>query len=118
MTVTSYRARRRLTIGDGFREPGEPAPEAITWFRLDSYLHTGYIVEAKIEDDELIAWVTQFCPELAQQVFDLSGLPYDVDLQGPHKTPRRRTRTRVQHPVAEPTVEPEVVDEVEPESSE
>lgn len=90
MTVLSYRAGRVLKIGEGYRQPGEPLPEGVTWFRIDNYVHTGYVDEVQVEPEELLAWIEQYCPQLKQQVAELSGLPDDIDLTGPHRTPRRR----------------------------
>jgi len=37
----AYVAARRLKIGDSFREPGEPVPEAVNWRNLREHLDLG-----------------------------------------------------------------------------
>jgi hypothetical protein len=74
MTFTSYTARYRLDIGEEMREPGEPVPEAIIWFRMESYLHTGRIVEAPVSEDELRASITKFCPAEEKAILAKHGL--------------------------------------------
>jgi hypothetical protein len=39
-----YVARRRLLVGDAWREPGEDIPEAAGWLNLHSYLSAGAVV--------------------------------------------------------------------------
>ena len=91
--LDSYRARRRLEITAGnWREPEELVPEAHTWFMLDSWLHTGNIVETKISEQDLRAAIAQYCPELKPRLLELTGLDPDVDLNGAHKSPVRRAR--------------------------
>lgn len=89
--VDTYRARRRLKVTpEHWREPGELLPEAHLIFRLDSLLHTGMITEAKgIEDQEFQEAVQRYCPEQAEQIFDLVGLT-GAGLTGPRNTPRKR----------------------------
>ena len=92
--VATYRARRRLQMSsDTWREPGELVPEAHTWFRLDSYLHTGHIVEAEVDEAEFRQAVREYCPQLAERVLDLAGLA-GAQLEGPRKTPRKRAARR------------------------
>ena len=40
----TYVARKRLKVGDEWREPGEPIPEAATWRNLHSYLSSGAVM--------------------------------------------------------------------------
>ena len=41
----AYIALRRLAIGNGWREPGEPVPEAATWPNLAPWISGGYVKE-------------------------------------------------------------------------
>lgn len=103
MTVPTFRARYRLDIGENFREPGELVPEAITWFRRESYEHTGRIIAAQVPMAELQAAVEQYCPELATQIYELSGVTDGVITEGPQSKPRR---VRASVPAPEPAPEP------------
>lgn len=88
MTVKSYKARRRLQMAPGvWREPGELVPEAYTWWRLESWVHTGNLEEVEIEEDELRAAIEQFCPEQGEKIRELAGLSEAV-LEGPRNAPR------------------------------
>lgn len=87
--VETYRARRRLQINSNtWREPGELVPEAHGWPRVESYLHTGWLEEAKVSPDEFAQAVQEHAPEQKDRLFELAGLSEGVVLQGPHKTPR------------------------------
>lgn len=86
--VDTYQARRRLKMApDVWREPGELVPEAHTYFRLDSWLHTGYLIEVEVSEKDFRAAVKKFCPDLAKEIDLKAGLAPDVRLTGPHKTP-------------------------------
>lgn len=90
--VATYKARYRLNMGTGFREFGQLVPEAHTWFRRESYLHTGRLAETTVPKEEFLAAVDEFCPELKERLIPIVGLDPDVVLNGPHRTPRRRVR--------------------------
>jgi hypothetical protein len=101
--VSTYRAGRRIRLEpDRWREPGELVPEAHTWFRLDSYLHTGWLVAVDVEETDLRAAVARFCPDLAATVLTNTGLD-GARLHGPSQTPRHR-RTRTPADTTGPTV--------------
>lgn len=54
--VATYRARRRIKLSPtSWREPGELVPEAHTWFRVESWAHTGWLEEVDVDEDELEA---------------------------------------------------------------
>lgn len=94
--IKTYRARRRLKmLPDVWREPDELVPEAHTWFRVDSWLHTGYMTEAEVTEDEFLAAIERFCPELLQQLSELVGLDGSV-LTGPRQMPKKVAQPRVQ----------------------
>lgn len=91
--IHTYRARRRLQMQPGvWREPldadgpGDLVPEAHTWFRVDSWLHTGYLEEADVTEDEFRDAVAEFCPDIEDRVLELAGVT--AALEGTHKTPR------------------------------
>lgn len=73
-TVKTYRARRPQTMGNEIRQPGELVPEACTWFRVDSHVHTGYLTEVDIPESEFIEAVQQYCPEMAEQISGITGV--------------------------------------------
>lgn len=87
--VATFTAGRRLEIGDSWREPGEPVPEAHTWFRRDDWLHTGYINETDLSAEDFRATVEQYAPDLAEEILFKAGVDDDVVLEGPLKAPRR-----------------------------
>jgi hypothetical protein len=45
-----YIAARRLKVGSGYREPGEPVPEAASWTTLRELLNGGYL--SIVSDDQ------------------------------------------------------------------
>lgn len=72
--IKTYRARRPQTIGASDRNPGELVPEAHTWFRVDSHVHTGYLTEEFISEEEFVVAVQKYCPELTEQLSDITGV--------------------------------------------
>jgi hypothetical protein len=48
MPVT-YIARRQLKVGDSYRQPGDPIPEAATWPNLRAYLEEGHVEAVDVE---------------------------------------------------------------------
>ena len=85
--IATYAARRRIKIDPKrWREPGELVPEAHTWFRVDSYLHTGWLSQVRVEQAELRAAVETFCPTLGAQIYQLTGLD-GTALTGAHRSP-------------------------------
>lgn len=104
--IDTYVAGRRLKIHPGWREPfirgtggaddtlAELVPEAHGWLRVDNYVHSGYLKEVKVSEDEFLAAVLRYAPDQAELLCEKAGLDPDVALQGPHRTPRRRTRAR------------------------
>jgi len=50
LTQRQYVAGRRLKIGHGFREVGEPVPEAAGWKHLASYLSSGSVKIVEVPD--------------------------------------------------------------------
>lgn len=107
MLYDSYIAKRRLKIAGIYREPGQLAPEASTWLRVDNFLHTGYLGAVKLSEDELRAAVAEFCPDDLAQVLELAGVPEDIDLVGPRRTPRKRRAVVTELPVLTPTKDAE-----------
>ena len=61
----TYRARRTQLIGTAHRFPGELVPEAITWFRVESNVGSGYLDEVEVPGAELMAALAKYCPEIA-----------------------------------------------------
>jgi hypothetical protein len=87
--VDTYRARRLVKLApDVWRYPPDLVPEAHTWYRRESIEHSGLIEEAKdVDEAEFRAAVEQYCPDLAETIYSLTGLD-GTELVGPHKTPR------------------------------
>lgn len=54
MTQT-FLARKPLKIGYEIRQPGELVPEASTWYRVDSLVHSGFLVRVERSDEEILA---------------------------------------------------------------
>jgi len=53
MAVTkTYVAGKRLKVGGGWREPGQPVPEAANWPTLNALLSSGGIVEGYADVEE------------------------------------------------------------------
>jgi hypothetical protein len=50
MPAYQYVALSRLKVGDGYREPGEPVPEASMWPNLRHYISTGQVEEIPVPD--------------------------------------------------------------------
>lgn len=85
--VKTYAAGRRLQIGDGWREPGELAPEAHDWFRVDDWTHAGYIKETEVSEAAFRAALKKYKVANAGHILDLVGLTDGVTLEGPRGTP-------------------------------
>jgi hypothetical protein len=93
--IVSYKARRRLKIGPGhWREPDEPLPEAHLYFRLESYLHTGYVSEVELSEADLLSAIERYCPELRAAILARLGIAApQPSADGP--TPAQRWALRV-----------------------
>lgn len=102
--MKTYRAVRRLRIGDGWREPGELVPEAATWRLVESLVRAGEMEEVEVTAQELSVAITQHAPGESEQIYTALGVtPYDP---GP-PTPRRQPEAPGE---AEVTQEPREVD--------
>lgn len=51
--ATTFIARRRLKIGDGYRQIGEEVPEAAGWRNLRTFIRLGWVEEVDSSDVEL-----------------------------------------------------------------
>lgn len=72
--VKTYQAKRRLRIGETFREPGNLVPEAHTWRLIDSLLHSGHLREVEVDESAFRAAVAEACPELEADVLRAAGV--------------------------------------------
>lgn len=98
-TVETFRVRRDQHMGGGvYRTYGELIPEAHTFFAHEHLLHTGEIEDTEVEEAEFRAAVEQYCPELAEQIYDRVGLSDDVAVQGPQNSPRREVMVPAELP--------------------
>lgn len=75
MTVHTYRAGKRLNLGDRYREYGELVPEAHDWFRVMDYCHVGHLREVDVTDEEFLGAVQRFDPAREDHYRQLVGLP-------------------------------------------
>lgn len=92
MKVKAYRARYRLEVGPGdWREPGDDVPEAFLWFRMESFLHTGRIVEVWLTEAEFMATLAlhDISEENRLLILERAGLADGVSRGGPHLSPFR-----------------------------
>jgi hypothetical protein len=87
-TFKTYAARRRIKVApDTWREPDQLLPEAVTYFRLDSWLHTGMIKEVQATEAEIRAAIEEHgLADLEDEILAKTGVT--ADLTGPHFTPR------------------------------
>ena len=106
--VATFRARRRLDIHPGFREPGELVPEAHTWFRRESWLHTGYLEEATVGEKEFRAAVHKYVKDKDEvaSILERAGLDDNVRLEGPMGMPYRHTTPAPLKPAKAPAKVP------------
>lgn len=61
-------------MGNYVRQPGALVPEAATWFRVDSHVHTGYLDEVWVTEREYVEAVQHYCPDLTHQLAELVGI--------------------------------------------
>lgn len=94
-TVSTYAARRRQFLPPGvWREPGELVPEFHLVRRVDSSLHTGYIVQVDVSRDELTEAIERYCPEQSDAIWR----QIDSTRQGPHATPADLSTSQMRPP--------------------
>jgi hypothetical protein len=103
-TFTSYRAQHRLDMGSRWREIGQLCPEAVLLFRMEAYLHSGWIVEAQLSEAELRDAIAQYCPEQEAAVlarYDLQPAePAPPEPDPPPKPPARKAPAKKAAPPA------------------
>lgn len=102
--VKTFRARYDLNMGTSYRENGQLVPEAHAWYRMESWLHTGHIIEAEVSEEDFRAAIAQFCPELEDEILELAGVAEGVELKGPHAIPVRVSGKGRSRKAAEPTL--------------
>jgi hypothetical protein len=69
--IDTYRARRRLQIGDGWREPGEPCPEAHLWRLVEGLVTGGYLDPIQSSEADFVAAVEKYCPDEAATIYEV-----------------------------------------------
>lgn len=72
--MKSFIVRKRILVGDKWREPGEPVPEAAQWFRYEHLVHAGFIVETEVSDEAYKAEVLEYSPQEARQLLGEGSL--------------------------------------------
>lgn len=72
--IQTYRAKRPLKMGLTTRNPGELVPEASTWLRVDNSVHSGFLAEVYIPEEEFAEAVNKYCPELAEKLESIHNL--------------------------------------------
>lgn len=55
MPTIKYVAGRRLRVGDGYKEYGEPVPEAASWKNLEAHLSSGAIKAVVVDEPTVSA---------------------------------------------------------------
>jgi hypothetical protein len=91
--IDTYLARRRCLIGESWREPGEPVPEAHLWRLIDALLHAGYVEKVQLSEADFAAAVAKYCPEDAKAIYDRLDLKSLELPNAKHKGPERTPRT-------------------------
>lgn len=74
MEIKTYRAKRPLKMGLGYRQPGELCPEMNDYLRVDNFVHSGYLAEVWVTEDQFKEAVEQYCPELSDKLFSRVGI--------------------------------------------
>ncbi len=72
--IQTYRASRELKMGAGYRYPGDLVPEAATWFRVESFVHTGYLREVDVTEKAYVDAVQSYCPDMAEELAPLAQI--------------------------------------------
>lgn len=98
--IDTYVSRRRLEIGDSWREPDEPVPEAHTWRLVETLIRGGQLTKTQLSEADFRAAVQKYCPQDADAIYAVLGLTQvDVNVES-----KRSSSTRKPKPVL--TTEP------------
>lgn len=112
-TIKVLAARRRIKIGDEFidgpKKLTDPVtvehlvPQAHLWYRNESLLHTGWLQEVEVPVEDLFASfeLRKLDSATCLQILHNLGLKDQVELMGPHKTPRVPSPDRRKPPARE-----------------
>jgi hypothetical protein len=72
--IKTFEVRRRAQIGDGWREAGEPCPEAHLWRLTWGLVTGGVLIEKEMSEKDFAAAVQKYCPEDAGEIYPLLGI--------------------------------------------
>lgn len=78
--IATYRARYRLKIGTGYREPGELVPEAHTWLRPMSFVHMGRLLPVEVDEVDFRFAVHTLCRDSTEAILAVLHLSPGVSL--------------------------------------
>jgi hypothetical protein len=92
--IDTYLSRRPSLIGESWRQPGEPIPEAHLWHLTEALVHSGQLQEVQMSEAAFRAAVDKFCPGEANAIYTALGLT-SVD----HSGMKRGDRPRKAKPV-------------------
>lgn len=89
--IWTYEARRPLQIGNGWRQIGEPVPEAHTWRLTIGLITGGKLVEVESSEEDFTIAVTEHCPDLADEIYQQVGIePVKLETTGVGVRTKRR----------------------------
>lgn len=71
--IDTYEMHRRGEIGDSWREPGEPVPEAHLWRLTEGLVHGNVLHEVQMSEADFAAAVDKYCPDDAQAIYASLG---------------------------------------------
>ena len=98
--ANTYVARKRLKVGDEWREPGEEIPEAAGWRNLHSYLSSGavtlvqtdvehvFAAKQRIPTDDTLDWKVAPVKSARTHHDQLAGHGEEPDIPNPTKKMR------------------------------
>jgi hypothetical protein len=72
--IDTYRSRRRSQIGENWREPGEPVPEAHLWRLTDGLVRHGQLEPVQLSEADFAAAVSRYCPGEEDAIYAVLGL--------------------------------------------
>ena len=104
--VKTYEARRPMQIGNGWRQIGEPVPEAHIWRLTDGLVRGGKLVEVEVSDEDFTIAITEHCPDVAEEIYQSVGIePVKLETTGVGVRTKRRVVKSA--PVPVPRSKPE-----------
>lgn len=104
--VKTYQARRPLQIGNGWRQIGEPVPEAHIWRLTTGLITGGKLVEVESSEEDFTIAITEHCPDLAEEIYRSVGIePVELETTAVGVRTKRRIVKSAPVPVSRPKPE-------------